>query len=235
MHAWATTTKYTTPCLILIYKLIESVKRVYLLQARHRVSSQRHSCSSRATHYLGSAWGSTVPWVSPCPTSRTGTLGVPGNYVHKLPGMAEGWKSPPARCCRSRRCCPRRKSRTEEFQKFRWGRSPPHLLGGGGAILIWTEIDAEGGEKCGQSEEGRREECLRPSLHFPLWSLHSKVALQSFQDGLAIVLKVGWKTFDLLQATCSLSGRVCRIKWEENNYNQWVMLIKSRWEKVKNR
>ena len=98
--------------------------------------------------------------MSPCPTSRTGTLGVPGNYVHKLLGMAEGWKSPPARCCRSRRCCPRRRSRTEEFQKFRWGRSPPHLLGGGGAILIWTEIDAEGGEKCGQRKEEEKNVCI---------------------------------------------------------------------------
>ena len=88
----------------------------------------------------------------------------------------------------------------EEFQKFRWGRSPPHLLEGGGAILIWTtEIDAEEGGKCGQRKEEEKNVCGRACISrcdrcILRWPCNrSKVVLQSFQGGR--------KTFDLSQAT----------------------------------
>ena len=51
-------------------------------------------------------------------------------------------------------------------------------------------------------------------LAFPvvIVAFQSKVALQSFQGGRG--------TFDLSQATCSLSGRVFNLREEENDYNQ---------------
>ena len=97
---------------------------------------------------------------SPCPTSRTGTRDVPDSCGRMLLARAEGWRSRHARCCRSKPCCLRRRSRRAGCPTSPLGSSPPHLLGKGDAghweKRAKREIDAErmwtGGKRRGFAE-----------------------------------------------------------------------------------
>ena len=73
---------------------------------------------------------------SPCPTSRTGIQDALDSCERMLLAMAEGWMSRRARCCQSRRCCPRRRSRRAGCPRSLMGRSLPPLLAKWDAQLL---------------------------------------------------------------------------------------------------